>query len=311
MIKPKHFPKRIDVNGGRHLWMEEVPRWQGDTAHRVHWLASGAIGLMALLLVGCASPVPVQPLGTAAPFGHDATLIYVPGIGGRGSSDAAWMRGLRAGGYDGKIEIIDWTGPIDPIAALWDHRLHRRQARLIADRIRGLRTAGPGAPIILVGHSAGAGLVVLALEDLPQGTQVDDMMLLAPALSRTYDLTAALRHVQGRADVFTSDRDTLVLGIGTSIFGTVDGAHGDAAGHAGFVRPRRAPGELYAKLHTHPFSDARQSLGDDGGHFGVLSSNVATALVAPLLPRPQIPPASAVETNSATHHPYPLVSSAQ
>lgn len=311
MIKSKYLLKRIKADDGPRAGGEEMPTERGGIAVRVGPLASAAVGLITLLLVGCAGPIAIQPLGTAVHFGSDATLVFIPGIGGRGSSDAAWMRGLRAGGYDGKIEVIDWTGPIDPIAALWDHNLHHRQARHIADRVRRLRARAPGAPIILVGHSAGAGLVVLALEDLPKGTQVDAVMLLAPALSRTYDLTAALRHVHGRADVFTSDRDTLVLGIGTSIFGTVDGAHGDAAGHTGFLKPRWASSEQYAKLHTHPFSTARELLGDDGGHFGVLSSSVAAVLVAPLLPRPQVAPASAAETSAAIHNPYPLLSSAQ
>lgn len=268
-------------------------------------IASGALASIVLLLVGCMGPLPMQPLGAVAPFGHDATLIYVPGIGGQGSPDAGWLRGLRAGGYDGKVEIIDWTGPIDPIAALWDHRLHHRQAQRIAERIRGLRTTAPKAPIMLVGHSAGAGLVVLALQDLPPGAKVDGVVLMAPALSRTYDLSAALRHVDGRADVFCSDRDTLVLGLGTALFGTVDGVHGDAAGHSGFIRPARAAGRQYAKLRTHLYSHARQSYGDDGGHFGVLSSGLAAAVVAPLLPRsqPPPPPASAVAASATTHAP--------
>lgn len=124
------------------------------------------ITILALLFAGCAGPVSMQPVGPLAPFGHDATLIYVPGIGGRGSSDAAWVRGLRTGGYEGKAEIFDWTGPLEPVAALWDHRRHRQQARHIADRIRSLRAEAPDAPIILVGHSAGAGPVVLAQEDV-------------------------------------------------------------------------------------------------------------------------------------------------
>jgi hypothetical protein len=226
-------------------------------------------------------------------------LVYVPGIGGRGSSEDGWLRGLRTGGYEGKIEIFDWTGPLEPVAALWAHRRQRQQAQHIADRIRNLQAAAPNAPIILVGHSAGAGPVVLALEDLPPGAQVDGVVLLAPALSRTYDLTAALRHVHGRVDVFYSDRDALVLGVGTFLFGTVDGVHAEAAGDAGFIRPARAAGEQYAKLHTHPFSRARHSLGDDGGHFGCLHSNVAAALVAPLLPRSQMPPGNTIFAGAA------------
>jgi pimeloyl-ACP methyl ester carboxylesterase len=248
--------------------------------------------VIVLRFTGCTAPVSMQPVGPIAQFGHDAALIYVPGIGGRGSSDAAWIRGLRTGGYEGKAEIFDWTGPLEPVQALWAHGRHRQQAQHIADRIRSLRAEAPRAPIILAGHGAGAGLVILALEDLPPSTRVDGIVLLAPALSRTYDLTAALRRVHGHVDVFCSDRDTLVLGVGTFLFGTVDGVHGEAAGQSGFIRPSRAPAEQYGKLRTHHFSRARQLLGDDGSHFGCLNSNLAAALVTPLLPRSQMPTAN-------------------
>ena len=230
-------------------------------------------------------------MGPVTPFGHDATLIYVPGIGGCGRSDAEWTRGLRAGGYDGKIEVCDWSSRLGPLDALWDHERQRVEGRQIAICIRRLRAESPSSPIVLAAHSAGAGLVVHALEDLPPGTHVDGVVLMAPALSRTYDLTPALRHVHGRADVFCSDRDTLVLTIGTFLFGTVDGIHGEAAGHGGFVRPARSAAAEYAKLHTHRFSHARQLLGDDGGHYGPQNSSVAAILVAPLLPRSESPAA--------------------
>jgi hypothetical protein len=137
---------------------------------------------------------------------------------------------------------------------------------------------------VLVGHSAGAGLVVTALEDLPPDLQVDDVVLLAPALSRTYDLTRALRHVRDRADVFYSGRDTLVLALGTFIFGTVDAIHGEAAGHGGFIKPPGGSSVAYAKLAVHTYSDDRRLYGDDGGHEGLLTPGVAAAVIAPLLP---------------------------
>jgi pimeloyl-ACP methyl ester carboxylesterase len=280
------------------------------TSMMAHRTAPIAVAMMAVLLAGCIGPVQMQRVAPVAPFGRNDTLIYVPGIGtggGGGSSDAACMRGLRTGGYQGNEETFDWTGRLEPVAALWAHRRHREQARHIADRIRTLRLEAPTASIILVGHSAGAGLVVLALEDLPPTTQVDGVVLLAPALSRTYNLTAALRHVRGRMDVFCSDRDTLVLGVGTFLFATVDGVHDEAAGLAGFVRPDWAAGGQYAKLHTHHFSRTRQSLGDDGGHFGCLNSNLAAALVAPLLPRSQMPPGNAAVATVATQARSPVV----
>jgi pimeloyl-ACP methyl ester carboxylesterase len=219
-----------------------------------------------------------------APFGRNATLVYVPGIGGYGHEDGGWIEGLKAGGYSGKTEVWDWTGKLGPVSALWAHARQRAQARRIADRIREIHLQSPAAPLVLVGHSAGAGLVVMALEDLPPDLHVDEVVLMAPALSRTYDLTRALQHVQGHADVFCSERDTLVLAVGTFLLGTVDGIHGEAAGHGGFVKPSGAGNAAYAKVILHPYSDDRRLRGDDGGHEGLLSSGVAAAVVAPLLP---------------------------
>lgn len=238
----------------------------------------------ALFLVGCATHPIVSMPPNFAPFGRNVTLIYVPGIGGMGQADPAWLKGLRAGGYEGKEQVCDWSGRLGVIEALWADALHRREARHVAERIRKLRSQSPSNPIVVVGQSAGAGVAIMALEDLPPDLQVDNLVLLAPALSRTYDLTAALRHVRRRADVFCSERDTLVLVLGTFPFGTVDGIHGEAAGHGGFIRPPRGNGNAYAKLIAHPYSKDRRLYGDDGGHEGILSQGVAEAVVDPLLP---------------------------
>ena len=239
---------------------------------------------MGLILAGCGAKPRLPMLSNVAPFGRNVTMIYVPGIGGFGRDDRMWLNGLKVGGYSGKTEVWNWTGRLRPISALWAHARQRAQARLIADRVRKLRSESPATELVLVGHSAGTGLVIMALEDLPTDAQVDEVVLLAPALSRSYDLTRALRHVRGHADVFCSERDTLVLAVGTFLFGTVDGIHGEAAGHGGFVKPRRASNGAYAKLAVHPFSNDRWLYGDDGGHAGILAPGVAAAIVAPLLP---------------------------
>ena len=256
----------------------------------------------ALLVAGCAAHPNIPMPSDVTPFGRNVSLIYIPGIGGYGHDDRGWVNGLKAGGYSGKTEVWDWTGKLSPISALWAHAHQRAEARRIADRARKLRSESPSEPLVLVGHSAGAGLVVMALEDLPPDLHVDEVVLLAPALSRTYDLTRALSHVRGHADVFYSERDTLVLALGTFLLGTVDGVHGEAAGHGGFVKPSGASDAAYAKLSVHPFSDARRLYGDDGGHEGVLSSGVAAAVVAPLLPGHDLHPDMVAQSNA---HEFP------
>lgn len=253
-------------------------------------LRPGALALAMLVLAfvsGCAAQPAMPDPSTVKPFGQNATFIYVPGIGGVGHEDRAWIEGVRAGGYKGSTAIWDWSGRLGALDALWAHGHQQAEARKIADQIVKIRSESPGEPITLVAHSAGTAVAVYALEHLPSQTNVDDLVLLAPALSRSYDLTKALRHVRGRADVFYSERDTLVLAIGTFLFGTADGIHGESAGHGGFVAPRRADPLAYARLHAHPYSRERQKAGDDGGHEGILSPHVAAVVIAPLLPRPE------------------------
>ena len=72
---------------------------------------------------------------------------------------------------------------------------HRdRQARRVAESIRAFQAGHPGDPVFLVAKSGGAGIAVKALEQLDEDS-VERAILLAPALSPRYDLTAALRAV--------------------------------------------------------------------------------------------------------------------
>jgi pimeloyl-ACP methyl ester carboxylesterase len=163
------------------------------------FFAGAAIGVVALFCVGCTDMIVFQRPTSVPPFGQDATLLFVPGIGGWQTADEDWTHGIRAGGYDGKIEVCDWNEHLGPLQALWAHDRQQTHAQRIAARIRRLRSESPTVPIIVAAHSAGAGVAVRALQDLPTDVRVDTLILLAPALSQTYDLSPALRHVQDRA----------------------------------------------------------------------------------------------------------------
>src|SRR5439155_5076711 len=94
----------------------------------------------------------------------------------------------------------------------------------------------PTAAVFLVGKSGGTGLVVKALEHLPDDA-VEAAVLISPALSPTYDLTRALRAVRREMVVFWSPLDVIVLGVGTRIFGTIDRIKTVSAGMVGFRPP--------------------------------------------------------------------------
>ena len=50
-----------------------------------------------------------------------------------------------------------------------------------------------------------------ALEKLPDDVMVDDLVMVASALSPQYDLSKALKHVRGKAYAFNSMLDVLIL----------------------------------------------------------------------------------------------------
>ena len=193
------------------------------------------------------------------------------------------LRGLREGGYVGKTEVYDWTGPNPGLVALTANKHNHEEALKIADRITRQFHDQPGGQILIVSHSAGTGLCVWALEDLPEDVKVDTVLLLSPALSPDYDLSHALSHVRGKAYAFHSPNDFFILAAGTHLFGTVDGKKTSAAGHDGFTRPQTASAAQYDKLVAEPYDPAWMKLGNIGDHIGCMMPAFAAAVLSPFL----------------------------
>ena len=159
------------------------------------------------------------------------------------------------------------------------------RAREIADAVEAFRARRPGAPVYLVGKSGGTGLVVKALEHLPDDA-VDLAVLLSPALSPAYDLARALRAVRREVVVFWSPLDMIVLGAGTRIFGTIDRVRSVSAGLVGFRPPRgldEAGRASYAKLRQVRWHPRMAPTGYLGGHVGPDSPAFLRKYVVPLL----------------------------
>jgi hypothetical protein len=145
---------------------------------------------------------------------------------------------------------------------------HAQQADRLAAEALAAHQAG--RTVYLVGKSGGTGLVVWALERLPAGS-VEAAVLLAPALSPGYDLSRALAAIRGEMTVFHSPLDLIVLGAGTSLFGTVDRVHTAAAGLHGFRRPATpADGSFdpYSRLRQIRWTPRMGRTGYLGGHVG-------------------------------------------
>jgi hypothetical protein len=220
-----------------------------------------------------------QPTTTPA----KAWLLHLPGIGGEHSVDRAMVRGLHDGGWPGSTEIYDWTENDPGINALQAKQRNIGEAKIVADQLLAEMRQDPSVEITLTSHSGGTGIAVWALEKLPPGKQIQTLVLLASALSPGYDLSQALTHVRGHAYVFYSEHDQVVLGVGTSMFGTIDGVKGVAAGLNGFTRPAAVDAKAYGKLVQVGYDNRWMALANIGTHIGCMSRPFSEKILAPMV----------------------------
>jgi pimeloyl-ACP methyl ester carboxylesterase len=231
--------------------------------------------------------------GTYRPLRPDrlarGLAIVLPGIEGRGPLNGGILQGLRDGGFPGAILLWDWTTGLWPLLLfhLRGERRNRRKAAALARLILAYQSDYPGKPVYLVGHSGGAAIAAWALEALPEGRSVTGVVMLGAALSATFPLGPALRKVQGNVWSFWSPLEFPLLGVGTTIFGTVDGRHSVSGGLCGFYMPRgiaAAEKELYrARLRQRRYRVRMVRQFHLGGHFGWTNRVFVAEEVAPLL----------------------------
>jgi len=243
-----------------------------------------AISLALMLCAGCARKVDYL-----SPERLDKGLVVsLDGVGGY-NVGPRWLRtGLDEGGVGAAIHIFNWGhGPAGMfVADLWDHNGNMRRAAEMVQLVTNYGKFYPGRPINLVGHSGGGGMVVFALEQMPEGFEVDNAFLLAPALSPEYNLAPALSHVRRHCYVTHSPGDVPLMGLGTSVFTTMDGKHTVGAGLIGFKAPEHlsdADRAQYAKVRQAAWGGEFLKKGHLGGHMGWSTSSFAREFLAPIM----------------------------
>jgi pimeloyl-ACP methyl ester carboxylesterase len=241
--------------------------------------AKNVTACLVALLASCA----LGAAPSAVPATQPALLIYLPGISGLLGPGRRLGTALDSGGFDALYRVFDWTDGDPGLDALRAYARNQDQAQDLANRLAGQRIGDPDRPILLIAHSGGAGVAVWALEKLPKEIQVRGVILLAPALSPSYDLSRALRHVSGKMIVFYSPRDQWILDVGTKLFGTIDRVQTEAAGLNGFHIPPGADPAQYHKLIQIPYDPAWAALGNPGDHMGPLAGRFVRTILTPLL----------------------------
>ncbi len=204
-------------------------------------------------------------------------VLFADGAGWWGSTSAI-RSGLRAAGYRGRVKSFPWSTMLGPGP---DHFLVSRKkskGKDLAARIKEHREREPNASLHLMGLSAGTAVVVYALEQLPAGVTVDNVVLFSPSISERHDLTKAMKHVTGRLYVTCSPRDGILSGLA----GNADGEPGKPAGLHGL----RVPGslkryDLYARVMNLRWRPAYAGFGWHGGHTGVIDRQFVQHVIAP------------------------------
>ena len=240
-------------------------------------------------------------------------LFILDGVGRFQAAPLMVRRALREEGSTLGTVLVDWQFGLP--GEIWTDLMWLRRNRLmglrLARRLRTFRRDHPQTTIHLLAFSGGAGTALFACERLQEARRrsaacsptgedrpfIETLVLACPAVSATYNLGAALRAVQ-RCYALVSRRDTLILGLGTSVFGTTDRCFASAAGRVGFRLPSPLSDEdarAYRKLSEIRWSPAFKREGHYGGHTGPANVRFLRRHLLPLLHGDPRLPVHAVE----------------
>jgi pimeloyl-ACP methyl ester carboxylesterase len=234
-------------------------------------LRSAAVVSFSALILGMAG-------GCADPKRGPA-VFYLDGAGWYSSSGSV-AQGLREGGYKGAFSTYSWSSMLGPGP---DHLITARSkgvAKGLAGKIEKLRRADPKGQIDVMGLSAGTAVILSALEQLPAGIEVDNVVLFSPSVSAEHNLTKAMQHVRRNLYATCSPHDAILATLAVN----ADGESGPPAGRVGFRLPRQAGGGIeaaYRRVMNLPWEPAYLAFDWAGGHVPVTNRAMVAAVIAP------------------------------
>ncbi len=192
--------------------------------------------------------------------------------------------GLDRAETDQAVKMYDWTqmGVLFPLLNLRAEDRNREAAAGIAEFVREYKREYPGRPVTLVGYSAGGPMAIWTAEALSPQRELEGIIVLASPLQPDYDLRPALAASRKGVVSFHSRHDWLYLGLGTIIFGTMDGGRGVSAGNVGF-EPPEPDADGYDHLFQVPWQSDMAKLGYMGTHLTIGAPRFVAAYLAPLI----------------------------
>ena len=206
-------------------------------------------------------------------------VIILPGIEGEGGYTYDVRAGLLRSAVDMAMPIHSWGRPIPlagPLINQMDVIGNRIAARRIAQMVTDYQDSHPDRPVYIIGHSGGGGVAVFAAEALPDDRKLEGLILLSASISKTYNLTKALSRCRCGIMNFYSGQDVGLLGVGTTLFGNVDGIRGPSAGLTGFDKKP-------VGLYEIAWREEMAQTGYTGGHLSSGQEKFIAAYVAPFV----------------------------
>ncbi|MCB9866547.1 MAG: hypothetical protein H6816_07940 [Phycisphaerales bacterium] len=214
------------------------------------------------------------------------TVFLLDGVGGFKLTPLLVRKALRVCGSSFATYFYDWHRglPGDMLSDLMCLRANRRAALKLARIIRRRAREFPDAPIHLISYSGGTGVAAFAVEKLGRHVRLGVLVLGASALAPGYDLAPVLRRVRVCYGL-TSRRDVIILGLGTTLFGTVDRRFGASAGLVGFrnVPGSGGAGEPVGEFVAMPWTPELCAWDHAGHHVGAASVPYVRTHLVPLL----------------------------
>jgi len=280
-----------------------IPRFAAIHYFLWKWLFAGAACVAILANSGCVtaahSSVSSKALGC---------VYYMDGAGGGGVL-VNWGRGVREGiraaGLRMDYREFRWQTGFGAVA---DHQASngykRHAARRLAQDVVAYRRNHPTASVDFIALSAGTVVAAYALEELPDGCSVDNVVFLASSMSADFEFTPALTHVRDHVYVYTSTRDGILNSL-VPLTGTADRRFcgKDIVGLCGVHHPGQLTAEQtrqYDKVVHVPWTPAFDAVGNHGGHLGGATPGFVCEHIAPTI-RPNIRVALAGAGSAAWH----------
>jgi len=203
-------------------------------------------------------------------------VFTIDGVGSSGVMPATTRLAIKLAGGDHDVRHFVWGHGFGRLFADIRDREHMyAKAANLALTIEELYLSG--RRVSLVAKSGGTGVALKALELLPPDS-VETVILLAPAVSPSFDLHPALRAVKTKIYSFNSSFDLFWLGLCTSVVCTADGVRTKAAGCVGFQNASQ-----YEKLEEINWSPLMMRSLHFGTHFGTSMYPFLRTYVVPLL----------------------------